>query len=128
MAFCHREIAGGALLSCRTLSRLGFLLAAIAVGCASAGAHLLEGLLDTSHLHQWDVATRILFWHALGLWICGHGYRRPGNLMLVSTLIFCGSVLALSVGAPSWLGVLAPFGGTGLIISWLWLAVASSPG
>ncbi|MAW77435.1 MAG: DUF423 domain-containing protein [Planctomycetes bacterium] len=128
MAFCHQEIAGGTLLSCKTLVRLAFLLAAIAVGCAAAAAHLLDGWLDSSHLHQWEVAARILFWHALGLWICGRGYRGPGNLMLVSTVIFCGSVLALSVGASSWLGVLAPIGGTGLIISWLWLAVAAPPG
>jgi len=129
VALFHREIAGGTLLSGTTLVRLAFLLAAVAVGSAAVGAHLLEGLLDASQLHQWEVATRILFWHAVGLWICAERYRGPGTLMLISTLIFCGSVFALSLGAPGFFGLLAPVGGMGLIASWLWLvAVAQARG
>ena len=113
------------MLSGTTLVRLAFLLAAVAVGSAAIGAHLLEGLLDDSQLHQWEVATRILFWHAVGLWICAGRYRGPGTLMLISTLIFCGSVFALSLGAPRFFGLLAPVGGMGLIASWLWLVVVA---
>jgi len=54
---------------------------------------------------KWEVATRILFWHAVGLWICAERYRGPGTLMLISTLIFCGSVFALSLGAPGFFGL-----------------------
>lgn len=110
------------LLSGSALQRLGFLLAAIAVACAAAGAHLLAESLDPSRLHQWEVAARILFWHAIGLWICGTGYPGPGTLMLISTVIFCGSVFALALGAPGVLGAVAPIGGFGLIAAWLWLA------
>ena len=105
--------------------RLAFIFAAIAVACAALGAHLLDGKLEASQLHQWEVATRILFWHAVGLWICSGRFRGPGNLMLFSTLIFCGSVFALSLGAPDLFGLLAPLGGLGLITSWLWLAAAT---
>jgi uncharacterized membrane protein YgdD (TMEM256/DUF423 family) len=115
------------LLRCSTLQRLGFLLAAIAVACASAGAHLLADSLDSSRLHQWEVATRILFWHAVGLWICGTGYPGPGTLMLLSTVLFCGSVFALALGAPSILGAVAPLGGSGMFAAWLWLAWFQKP-
>ena len=128
MAVCHREVTGGALLKDLAQQRLAFLFAAIAVGCAALGAHLLDGKLEVSQMHQWEVATRMLFWHAVGLWICAGRYRRPGNLMLFSTLIFCGSVFALALGAPGFFGLLAPIGGVGLIASWLWLAASASVG
>jgi uncharacterized membrane protein YgdD (TMEM256/DUF423 family) len=109
-------------------TRIAYAMAAIAVSCGAVGSHLLDDVLEGNAANQWQIATRMLFWHALGLWICASTARyRQGALMLISVLIFCGSVFSLSLGGPGWLGMVAPLGGAGMVVSWLWLAVGKAP-
>ena len=80
-------------------TRIAYGMAAIAVSCGAVGSHLLDDVLEGNAANQWQIATRMLFWHALGLWICASTARyRQGALMLISVLIFCGSVFSLSLG------------------------------
>jgi uncharacterized membrane protein YgdD (TMEM256/DUF423 family) len=70
--------------------------------------------------------------HGLALLVCGllgarPGYRKP----TVSTFGFCGGTVvfsgtlyAMALGAPRWLGAITPIGGTLLLVGWvaaLWL-------
>jgi len=113
-------------LNSRALGAISFFLAGIAVALAALGAHLLEGRWhDEAAPGQYATATRILFWHSIGIWICsrpGSGMAACGWSMFISVILFCVPVYLLSLGAPSWLGMIAPLGGLGLIGSWFWMA------
>ena len=115
------------MLSSSGLIRIAYLLAAISVACSALGSHRLQETLDSSSLGQWEIGCKFLFWHAIGIWICGAtGRVGQGRLMLFAILSFSGSLLLLAGGGPSQLGWLTPLGGSGLIASWGWLAVDRS--
>ena len=42
----------------------------------------------------------------------------------IGVALFCGSLYALALGAPRFLGVITPFGGVALIAGWLTVALA----
>ncbi|UZK71024.1 DUF423 domain-containing protein [Sphingomonas sp. S1-29] len=49
------------------------------------------------------------------------GARVPAWLFLAGGLVFAGTLYAMALGAPRWLGAVTPIGGTLLIVGWLWL-------
>lgn len=73
-------------------------------------------------------------WHALGMILVGLAasvvpdglwLRAAGLLLLAGIALFSGSLYALALGAPKWLGAIAPLGGTALILGWLAFTVAA---
>jgi uncharacterized membrane protein YgdD (TMEM256/DUF423 family) len=48
--------------------------------------------------------------------------RLPILLFLVGGWIFAGTLYAMALGAPRWLGAVTPIGGVTLVIGWLVLA------
>jgi uncharacterized membrane protein YgdD (TMEM256/DUF423 family) len=48
--------------------------------------------------------------------------RRPALALLLGTLCFSGSLYAMALGAPRWLGMVTPVGGLALIIGFVWMA------
>ena len=79
---------------------------------------------------MWETAVRYQFFQALGLLGIGlalrsldvEALRLAALLSLAGVVLFCGSLYALSLGAPRSLGVLTPFGGLAWIASWLLFA------
>ena len=120
---CHR----GKMMSTteRLLECAALLMAAFAVAAAAVGSHLLEQRWpEENSSQQFATATRMLFWHAIGLWICsrpGNGTYRQGILIGFSCFLFCFAVFSSALGMFPTLIFLAPVGGSGLICSWLWL-------
>jgi uncharacterized membrane protein YgdD (TMEM256/DUF423 family) len=55
-----------------------------------------------------------------GVWV-----RLAGWLFLAGIALFSGSLYALALGAPKWLGAVAPLGGTAFVLGWLAFAVAA---
>jgi uncharacterized membrane protein YgdD (TMEM256/DUF423 family) len=109
----------------------GALSCGLAVITGAFGAHGLEKLIDAQGLQWWKTAVEYHFVHALGLLACGlWAERRPLSswiplLMVVGLVIFSGSLYAMALGAPRWLGAITPLGGTAWIAAWLgwaWLA------
>lgn len=101
---------------------------AIGVGLGAFGAHGLQGLAGAYELDIWDTATLYLFVHALGLLAIGvldavSQYRitLPAYLIQAGVLIFSGTLYAIALGAPKWLGMITPIGGTLMIFGWLTL-------
>lgn len=45
---------------------------------------------------------------------------------LVGAVLFSGSLYAMALGAPHWLGMVTPLGGLGFIAGWAMLAFASA--
>ena len=106
-------------------------LGAAAVLFGAFGAHALRGHLDENALSIWRTAVDYQFWHALALLaIAGFAppddrrWSRASGIMIAGTLVFCASLYALALGAPSWIGVITPFGGVLLVTGWVVAGVA----
>ena len=117
----------------RVFLSIGALSAGLAVAAGALGAHALRGRFDARMMEVFEVAVRYQMYHALALaitaWVAG---RSPGMLansagwLFVSgTLVFSGSLYALSLGGPRWLGAVTPLGGLAFLGGWLSLALAA---
>lgn len=108
------------------------LLAGSAVILGAFAAHLLRGELSPRALHSFETGARYQLTHALALlWIGGRleGDQRrilcwAGRLIAGGIFLFSGSLYALSLGGPRWLGPVTPLGGLALISGWFLLAVS----
>lgn len=115
--------------SARTLAAAGVLLA-LATACGAFGAHALKTQLAPERLQLWETAVRYQFFQALGLVGIGltlrvipaAALRAAAALIVAGVLLFCGSLYALSFGAPRLLGALTPLGGLAWIGGWLMFA------
>lgn len=111
-------------------TRIGAVAGALAVAAGAFGAHALAARLDARSLTLWETAARYLMYAALALMAAGllGGSRwrdRAGLSLLAGAVVFCGTVGALALGAPRWLGAVTPLGGLALIAGFLLLAVAA---
>lgn len=109
---------------------IGAWLGLIGVAAGAFGAHALRTRLDATHLQTFETAVRYQMIHALALLLAG-GARGPSRargvavaLFATGTLVFSGSLYALALGAPRWIGALTPLGGLGLMGGWLVLALS----
>lgn len=111
----------------------GSLLAFLAVAFGAFGAHGLKGVLSPEQLVTYHTAVDYHMWHAIGLLIIGllqqHKasaiLRKSAYFMLSGTVLFSGSLYALSLTAIKTLGIITPIGGVCLLIAWALLAYAS---
>jgi uncharacterized membrane protein YgdD (TMEM256/DUF423 family) len=109
---------------------LGAALAAVAVAAGAFGAHALAARLSPERLATWETAARYHMYHALGLLLIGALADRlhapsaaaAGSLFVAGIAVFGGTVYALALGAPRWLGAITPLGGLAFIAGWLLLA------
>jgi uncharacterized membrane protein YgdD (TMEM256/DUF423 family) len=104
----------------------GAICCALAIALGAFGAHGLASRLDPRSLALWETACRYLMYGGLGQVLAGlaalASMRRgsplliwAGRCLLGGTLLFSGTVAALALGAPRWLGAVTPFGGLLLI-------------
>jgi uncharacterized membrane protein YgdD (TMEM256/DUF423 family) len=115
--------------SSRTLVIAGLLLA-LATVCGAFGAHTLRGQLQPERLQAWETAVRYQFFQSLGLIGVGLTLRSVDSgvlraaaaLIATGVALFCGSLYALSLGAPRAVGVVTPLGGLAWIGGWLLFA------
>jgi uncharacterized membrane protein YgdD (TMEM256/DUF423 family) len=109
---------------------VGAALAALGVLLGAFGAHALSRL-PAQALGWWHTATQYLFVAAFGIMLGGLAFRdwsllrSPGVALLAGVLLFSGSLYAMALGAPRWLGMITPLGGLSLIAGFVWLAVAA---
>jgi uncharacterized membrane protein YgdD (TMEM256/DUF423 family) len=70
--------------------------------------------------------------HAIGLVLIGLLARvtppspwlgRAAVLFVIGIALFSGSIYAMTFGAPRWLGMVAPIGGTSFMLGWAAIAV-----
>lgn len=109
---------------------LGALCSALSVLAGAFGAHYLGARLAAHDLQLWDTAARYLMYGGLaqillGLFTHQAARRHDGTgwfLFLGSTL-FSGTLFALALGGPKWLGMVTPVGGGLLILGFLVFAI-----
>jgi len=115
-----------------------FLLAAaiggfLAVCLGAFAAHSLKSHLDAYELAIWQTGVQYQMYHSLALLAVALVYlhkpskslKLAGLAFILGALLFSGSLYALALGAPRWLGAVTPVGGLGFLLGWLALAVAA---
>jgi uncharacterized membrane protein YgdD (TMEM256/DUF423 family) len=115
----------------RWLISSGALLCALAVAAGAFGAHGLAARLSERSLELWETASKYLIYGGFGVVLTGlvalHGPGRlvggAGGCLLAGSVIFSGTVFALALGGPRWLGAVTPIGGLLLIAGFVLLAV-----
>ncbi|MCW5661650.1 MAG: DUF423 domain-containing protein [Burkholderiaceae bacterium] len=116
----------------RVFFSLGCVLGFTGVGLGAFGAHALKARLAPEHLATFEVGVRYQLIHALALlavaWACAHwpGRLAPasGWLFVTGTLLFSGSLYAITLGGVRGLGLVTPLGGVALLLGWLCLLAA----
>lgn len=120
------------------MARIFLLIAAIG-GCLSVfmgafAAHGLQQVLAPTALDVVKTAVQYQFYHSLalllvGLWLAHKpatpGLKASGIAFILGGLLFSGSLYALALGAPRWLGPVTPLGGLCFLLGWLLLASAA---
>ena len=112
------------------LAGFGAVLGFIAVGLGAFGAHGLEGRATPEGLGWWTTGSQYLLAHAvavlaLGLSARGGLMAAGGWTMAVGAAVFAGTLYAMTLGAPRWLGAVTPLGGLGMLAGWAMVAVAA---
>ena len=107
---------------------LGAFTAALAIILGAFGAHGL-GDIGAARLAWWTTATHYLFVSAFGMMLWGLHDRAsralagPCAALLVGALLFSGSLYAMGLGGPRWLGIVTPVGGVALIVGFVWIGL-----
>jgi uncharacterized membrane protein YgdD (TMEM256/DUF423 family) len=108
------------------------------VGLGAFGAHALKPRLEAAGmLHAWETAVLYQAMHglavfALGVW-CATDTRAAANRALAwagrcwvsGIVLFSGSLYALALGGPKFLGPVTPVGGVLFLVGWVVLAMAA---
>jgi len=100
----------------------------LGVALGAFGAHALKRVAGPEQLAWWTTATQYQLVHALALVAAGLVQaQRPGVdpaawSLLAGSLVFSGTLYAMALGAPRWLGAVTPLGGLAMLLGWLLLA------
>lgn len=114
----------------RLFFALGALSGFIGVALGAFAAHGLKSRLSPELLATFEIGVRYQMYHAFALLAVGWAQARwPGPVLAASgwlfvtgTLLFSGSLYALSLTGEKWLGAVAPAGGLAFLAGWLCLA------
>jgi uncharacterized membrane protein YgdD (TMEM256/DUF423 family) len=118
--------------------RLGAVLGFLGVAAGTFGAHGLERVTsEPKALAWWSTGVLYHLVHALAVLAVGllatapGGEARPSRALTVAAwsftlgvVVFSGSLYAMALGAPRWLGAITPLGGVAFLTGWVSLARA----
>ena len=115
---------------------LGAVSAFVSVAAGAFGAHALRARLSPELLAVFETGARYEMYHALGLlgaaWAAerwpGGATTAAGWLFVAGTVLFSGSLYALTLSGVRALGAITPFGGVAFLAGWAALAYAAARG
>lgn len=102
------------------------------VSLGAFGAHALRDILiSRGTQHAWETAVVYQLIHTLALLaLTLFQISRPasanqltwtGRFWMIGVLLFSGSIYALALGGPGFLGPITPLGGLAFILGWIYL-------
>lgn len=115
----------------RIYAAIGSWLGLFAVAAGAFGDHALRHQLDPARYLAYETAVRYQLIHAVALLALGlspHRAAAAGGCFTAGTVLFSGSLYALALGAPRWIGAVTPVGGLLFLVGWGVLAVGLSRG
>jgi uncharacterized membrane protein YgdD (TMEM256/DUF423 family) len=118
----------------RLFITIGALSGLLAVAAGAFGAHALRDRLSADMLSVFQTGATYQMYHALALFGVGMLLARfsvegssfvtaAGWLFVAGTVLFSGSLYALSLSGTTWLGAITPIGGIAFLLGWLALAI-----
>ena len=120
----------------RLFALIGAVSAGIAVAAGAFGAHALRARVEPRLLEVFETGARYQMYHAWALfavaWMLGQGGRAAGPAgwagwcFVAGTLLFSGSLYAMTFTGIRALGAITPLGGAAFLAGWTLLAVAGS--
>ena len=110
----------------RALVATGAIPGGLAVMFGAFGVHALKSRLGPEELGWWQTGVQYQMWHALivtAIGLSGSRWARlPAWMFTAGALVFAGTLYAMALGGPRWLGAITPVGGLSLIAGWVLLA------
>jgi uncharacterized membrane protein YgdD (TMEM256/DUF423 family) len=115
------------------------LLGLTGVAFGALGAHALRDFLQERGMTvAWETAARYHIIHSVALLAAGAGLRAGTGAVqrrlgwaaacwVAGTVLFSGSLYALALGGPHWMGPVTPLGGLVLMAGWLCVVAAAVP-
>jgi len=119
----------------RVFITIGALSGFLAVALGAFGAHSLRDRLSADMLQVFQTGVTYQMFHALALigvgillarfsvdgspWLTGSGW-----LFIAGSVLFSGSLYALSLSGVTWFGAITPLGGVAFLLGWLALALS----
>ncbi len=110
-------------------------LGGISVILGAFASHALKDKLSDRALEIWETGTKYQMYHALALILVALLLNRlstdstpliiAGYSFIAGTVLFSGSLYALSLSGIKILGAVTPLGGVGFITGWICLAIAA---
>lgn len=101
------------------LAALLALSGAIAVIAGAYGAHGATGKAA-----EWlTTGAHYQMIHAVAGLVVLARSRGAAGLLLLGAAIFAGTLYAMALGGPRWLGAVTPLGGLAMILGWMWVAL-----
>jgi uncharacterized membrane protein YgdD (TMEM256/DUF423 family) len=118
----------------RLFITLGALSGFLAVAAGAFGAHALRDRLTAAMLDVFQTGVTYQMYHALALVGVGILLARfsidgsvwltaAGWLFVGGSVLFSGSLYALSLSGATWLGAITPLGGIAFLVGWLAVAI-----
>ncbi|MCU0615526.1 MAG: DUF423 domain-containing protein [Gemmatimonadaceae bacterium] len=117
----------------RLFLMIGSLSAGLSVAAGAFGAHALRARLEPRQLEVFETAARYQMYHALAIVLVAWAATRftsslvnvSGWLFLAGTVLFSGSLYAMTFTGIRALGAITPIGGVCFIAGWICLALAA---
>ena len=110
-------------------------LGGISVVLGAFASHALKDRLSERALEIWETGTKYQMYHALALILVALLLTRlstdsfplvaAGYAFIIGTVLFSGSLYALSLSGIKILGAITPLGGVAFIAGWICLTVAA---
>lgn len=95
-------------------------LSGVALG--AFGAHALKDMLSARQMTSaWETAVFYQLVHSVAIYATSLGRHRvvkPAWCWVAGVVLFSGSLFAMALGGPAWLGPITPLGGVALVVGW----------
>lgn len=121
----------------KSFLKVAIILGALAVILGAFGAHSLKQVVSENAVNTFDTGVRYQFYHVFALLATAIVFKEfankwisyAGSFFVIGILLFSGSLyiltffIAMVKPAPTWIGIITPFGGLSFILGWIFLFV-----